>query len=336
MLIADFENRVNDPLFDAALEQALSIAIERASFITSYRRDQALRVASQLNAGKTLDESTARLISRREGIKYVLSGFIEASGGGYKIALRAIDPVDGKTFSSAEATPRRKEEVLGAVAALASEIREALGDTKARGQRTADAETFTATSLDAMAAYARGQELNYAGRQTDALKAFQEAVTLDPGLARAYSGMGVIYGALKQDAKVEESYQNALQHLDRMTEREKFRTLGGYYLLVTHNYEKAIENYVALVDQYPADEYRPCQPRIRISECAERAESGRRRAQGDRNLPEKHLAADQLRDVLDVRRRFQDSAGGIQQGAGSEPVLRICAADGGEFTGGRR
>ena len=134
VLIADFENRVNDPLFDAALGQALSIAIERASFITSYRRDQALQVASQLNAGKTLDESTARLISRREGIKYVLSGVIEASGGGYKIALRAIDPVDGKTFSSAEATPRRKEEVLGAVAALASEIREALGDTKARGQ----------------------------------------------------------------------------------------------------------------------------------------------------------------------------------------------------------
>ena len=69
VLIADFENRVNDPLFDAALEQALSIAIERASFITSYRRDQALGVAAQLNAGKTLDESTARLISRREGIK---------------------------------------------------------------------------------------------------------------------------------------------------------------------------------------------------------------------------------------------------------------------------
>ena len=33
--------------------------------------------------------------------------------------------------------------------------------------------------------------------------------------------MGVIYGALKQDAKVEESYQNAFKHLDRMSEREK-------------------------------------------------------------------------------------------------------------------
>jgi tetratricopeptide (TPR) repeat protein len=86
------------------------------------------------------------------------------------------------------------------------------------------------------------------------LKAFQEAVRLDPGLARAYAGMGVIYGALKQDAKVEESYKNALKHLDRMSEREKYRTMGGYCLLVTHNYEKAIENYETLVRQYPADD----------------------------------------------------------------------------------
>jgi len=53
---------------------------------------------------------------------------------------------------------------------------------------------------------------------------------------------------------VEESYRNALKHLDRMSDREKYRTLGGYYLLVTHNYEKAIENYENLVRLYPADD----------------------------------------------------------------------------------
>ena len=63
-----------------------------------------------------------------------------------------------------------------------------------------------------MSAYARGQELNYAGRQAEALKAFQEAVDSTPAWPEHYAGMGVIYGALKQDAKVEESYQNALKH----------------------------------------------------------------------------------------------------------------------------
>ena len=41
--------------------------------------------------------------------------------------------------------------------------------------------------------------------------------------------------------------------MDRMTERERYRTLGGYFMTVAHNYDKAIENYRALVKQYPAD-----------------------------------------------------------------------------------
>ena len=65
--------------------------------------------------------------------------------------------------------------------------------------------------------------------------------------------MGVVYGNLRQEAEAEESYQKALQHLDRMSERERYRTLGGYYLLVSRNYEKAIENYQTLVDLFPAD-----------------------------------------------------------------------------------
>jgi tetratricopeptide (TPR) repeat protein len=38
-----------------------------------------------------------------------------------------------------------------------------------------------------------------------------------------------------------------------MTEREKYRTQGGYYNLVVGNYDKAIENYENLVRLYPAD-----------------------------------------------------------------------------------
>ena len=181
-------------------------------------------------------------------------GAIARESGGYRIELRAIDPVTGKPIATTTRSVTDKAQVLTTVASMAPTVREALGESKSEMTKVAAAETVSASSLEAMSAYARGQELNYAGRQLDALKAFQEAVALDRGLARAYAGMGVIYGALKQDAKVEESYKNALKHLDRMSEREKYRTLGGYYLLVTHNYEKAIENYGMLVRQYPADD----------------------------------------------------------------------------------
>jgi tetratricopeptide (TPR) repeat protein len=38
-----------------------------------------------------------------------------------------------------------------------------------------------------------------------------------------------------------------------MTEREKYRTLGVYYGAIVRNYDKAIENYQALVSNYPSD-----------------------------------------------------------------------------------
>ena len=41
--------------------------------------------------------------------------------------------------------------------------------------------------------------------------------------------------------------------MDRMSEREKFRTLGGYYLGIVENYEQAKDNYSKLVSAYPAD-----------------------------------------------------------------------------------
>lgn len=57
---------------------------------------------------------------------------------------------------------------------------------------------------------------------------------------------------LGQRQEAEKYYQMAMARIDRMTDREKYRTRGSYYLSAD-NYEKAIEEYSALVKQYPAD-----------------------------------------------------------------------------------
>ena len=76
ILIADFENRANDPAFDGSLEQALAMALEGASFVNPYARETARNVA-QLPPGAKLDENAARLVSVREGINVVLAGAVE-------------------------------------------------------------------------------------------------------------------------------------------------------------------------------------------------------------------------------------------------------------------
>jgi tetratricopeptide (TPR) repeat protein len=66
--------------------------------------------------------------------------------------------------------------------------------------------------------------------------------------------MGVIYTISKDEARSRAAYEQALKLVDRMSEREKYRTLGTYYMSVARNYEKAIENYETLVKLFPADD----------------------------------------------------------------------------------
>jgi serine/threonine protein kinase/tetratricopeptide (TPR) repeat protein len=253
VLIADFENKSGDPVFDGAVEQALSIAMEGASFVTAYPRRDALALAARVGAGNKLDEATARVLSGREGIKYVLAGAIVPRDTRFELSVRAVDPATGEVVKTAAATARDKAAVLQVIASLAAEIREALGDTAPESARLAEAETFTASSLDAMAAYSRGQALNAAGKPAEALTAFQQAVRHDPAFGRAYINMASIYTNLKQDAQAKAHYELALKHLDRMTAREKYRTLGVYYLGTVRDYQQAIDNFELLVKEYPAD-----------------------------------------------------------------------------------
>ncbi len=258
VLVADFDNRTGDPLFDGSVEQALTVALEGASFISVFSHPEAERLASQLEAGGKLDEVAARLISRREGIKVILAGSIESAPSGYSVSVRALDTglegPDAKPLAVLTETAAGENAVLGTVAHLASQLRRTLGDTAPESDRLAAAESVTASSLAALRAYTRAQELADANKYDEALTAYQETVNLDPNFGRAYAGMGVIYTIFKDEANAKIAYDRALKLVDRMSEREKYRTLGTYYMSVARNYEKAIENYETLVKLYPADD----------------------------------------------------------------------------------
>jgi eukaryotic-like serine/threonine-protein kinase len=77
-------------------------------------------------------------------------------------------------------------------------------------------------------------------------------VQLDPNFARAYAGMAGTYGNLDQAQNAEKYAKLAMQHVDRMTERERYRLRGQYYIRI-QNWQKCVEEYSELVKQYPAD-----------------------------------------------------------------------------------
>ena len=252
VLVADFANHTNDPVFNGLVEQALTVGLESASFVSAYPRRDALQVATEMTHARKLDDPAATLVAVREGIVRIVTGSIDADRSGFRLTANLVDPSDNTILHSWTEYADNREAVLQTVGALAVNVRGGLGDTTA-GKKDAGAnETFTAASLDAARAYETAQELQWEGKSQDAIAEARHAIALDPNLGRAYALLGALAHNAGQKEEAEQYYKQALARLDRMTERERFRTRGGYYLLM-RNADKARDEFQALVDKYPAD-----------------------------------------------------------------------------------
>lgn len=253
VLIADFENQTGDSVFEGTLEPTFTIALEGASFISSYDRGQARRIGLQVKPDAAgLDPALARLVAIRQGISAVLSGSILRHGQGYRVSVKVMDAVSGRVIATEETDAPGKEQVLATVGALSNRVRKALGDAGSNLGAEAVDETFTAASLDAAHNYAEAQRFQMEGKPEDAIRHYTRAIQLDPDFGRAYSGLASVYANLGRRAEAEEHYKQAMARIDRMTDREKYRTRGGYYLMI-RNHAKAIEEFSALIKLYPAD-----------------------------------------------------------------------------------
>lgn len=254
LLVGDFANQTGDAVFDGTVEPAFSLALEGASFISSYSRTQAHTVGQQLKPGAgALDESLARLVAVREGVSIVLTGSVLASGTGFRVQAKAIDAVTGKTLASAAADADHKKDVLRAVDKVAAHMRVALGDTTPESVQLAKIETYSSGSLEAAHEYAIAQSLRAAGKFQGSISHYSRAIELDRDMGRAYAGRAASLANMGHTQEALKDYQAAMMRIDRMTDREKYRTRGGYYLLEREP-QKAIEEFSALVKQFPSDD----------------------------------------------------------------------------------
>lgn len=255
VLVADFLNKTSDPLFDDTLEPMFNVALEGASFINAYNRSTARRVAAKLpNPTGKLDDNAARLVAVNEGVAAIVTGSLSSRGSGYTLSVKAIDAVTGKTLTNADANASNKDELLLVVPKLAVPIREALGDTTPESVQIEKATgAFTTESLAAVHQYGIAMERLLAGNSEEAIQSFSKAIALDQNFARAYGGMASAYGNLGRTQDAEKYVKLAMEHVDRMTERERYRVRGLYYF-ATSNYPKCIEEYGELVKRFPADD----------------------------------------------------------------------------------
>jgi class 3 adenylate cyclase/TolB-like protein len=111
IIVADFENKTGDPVFDATLTQAFIIQLQQSPVITVVS-PQHLR-QSMKYLGKSPDDpltpTMAQDIGVREGDKAYVTGAITKLGNAYLITANAINPATGDSIASEQAQAADKD-----------------------------------------------------------------------------------------------------------------------------------------------------------------------------------------------------------------------------------
>ncbi len=251
VLIADLENRTDDPAFDRTLEPMLKRALEGAGFISAYDRTQITRSLG-VRPPEKLDELAAREIAVKQGLGVVLSGSIERQGNGYGISVKAAQTVTGNVIASAKGKASSKDQALGVATKLVSAIRRALGDDTSDSAQIFAMASLSATSLEVVRHYAAAREAASNNKFDEARRSFSKAVELDPKFGIGYQALAGVSLNLGNLQDAEKYIKEALRHLDGMTERERFSVRGGFYLM-TGDYLQCVKEYGDLIASYAAD-----------------------------------------------------------------------------------
>jgi len=251
VLIADFQNGTGDATFDRALEPMMKLALEGAGFISAYDR-AGIRRTLGVRPPDKLDERAALEIAVKQGVGVVLSGSVDRQGSRYGVSVKATQAVTGNVITSATERASSKDKVLGVATSLAARVREALGDDTSDSAKRFAMDTLSATSLEVIREYAGAMEALSRSKFEEALQGFSKAVALDPNFGLAHAGMAIASSNLDKQQDAEKYVKEALRHLDAMTERERYRTRGMFYLL-TSDYQACVKEYGDLIGRYAGD-----------------------------------------------------------------------------------
>ena len=256
ILLTDFTNTTGDNVFDGTLKQALAVQLEQSPFLNVYPEE---RVRNALKfAGHSPDDRitvpVARDLCQRQGIKAILSGTIGSMGSNYVVTLEALNCVTGDTIARQQAEAPTKEKVLQALGTAAKDIRGPLGESVSSIEKfSTPVEQATTSSLEALKAYATGDEKRAHEGDLAAMPFYKRALDLDPNFAMAYARLAAVYGNLGDRSLAEENAQKAFDLRERTSEPEKFYIIDHYYSYVTGDVAKEIENYELWIQTYPRD-----------------------------------------------------------------------------------
>ncbi len=253
VLLEGFENRTGEALFDGTLRAALERELSNSEFINVAPRD---RVEDTLRLMRkptdvSLDAIQAREVCLRDGgIRALVTGRTEKVGSTYLVSAEVIDPVQNLTLAADTETASAQDQIWPAVRRLSNWVRETLGETMERIDRSnRQLEKVTTPSLRALQLFTEADSASRRQQWAVSAQLTRQALVEDPDFASARIWLAWALRNLgDQEWKTEA--QKALDLSGTVTERERYFILGSYESMMGH-LDRALPAFEALLRRYP-------------------------------------------------------------------------------------
>ncbi len=256
VLLADFANSTGEPVFDGTLKQALAVQLGQSPFLNIFPEErvrEALRFMGR-SPDDRLTRDVAREICERQGLKAMLTGSISSLGSHYVITLEAVNAHSGDSIAREQVEADSKEQVLAALGKAASALRGKLGESLSSIKKfEVPVEQATTSSLEALKAFATGNDERAKGNGEQSAAFYKRAIELDPNFAMAYARLAVYYGNQAQLDLAQQYVQKAYDLRERVSERERLYISEKYFTYLTGEMDKKIEILQTWARLYPND-----------------------------------------------------------------------------------
>jgi eukaryotic-like serine/threonine-protein kinase len=254
IVLAEFDNKTGDPVFDDVLRQGLAVELQQSPFLSlvSDRRVHQMLMLMGRPAALPLTPEIAQQVCERTASAAILDGSIARLGGHYVLGLRARSCTAGTVLDEEQAVAPTREDVLNALSLIARRFRIRVGESLATVERhsTPLAEATT-PSLEALKAYTAGLTVNLSAGSAGSIPFYRRAVDIDPQFAMAYANLGLAYSDAGDSVLSAENTTRAWHLRERVSDRERFFIDFTYDRHVTGNLDKAYQTLGLWLRTYP-------------------------------------------------------------------------------------
>jgi tetratricopeptide (TPR) repeat protein/TolB-like protein len=219
---------------------------------------------------RVISSDTVQEIAKRARVRTVLVGSFVKAGETIRINARLQDVESGRIVTAERVDAANESSLLGTIDDLTRRIRAkftaAGGPSLTRALLPAssspadstitlsldrDLKDVSTSSIEAYRYYVEGIDLHNRARDIEAVPLLEKAVATDPNFAMALVKLAVVEGNLGHPLKREEYAKRAMEHLDRLSARERYYIEGYYYSDRGNTLTRAIDAYKKAIELYP-------------------------------------------------------------------------------------